>query len=387
MSIVRHHKLDDFDKKFLALMQEAFLYPQGHLKQKQCLTKIVRLIEQSHRLWHEHTPYYEDALQLTWLYLCQNIFEAGTGRQYDPNRSSVITWLNQYLKWRLRGFQISKHQHLARYTSITPSAINKNQDATDNLASPLNAFPILKTIHHWLETDPSGELRSVHIHNRPDITCQALLLRRLPPEQAWENISEDFGLPVSTLSSFYQQQCVPRLRDFSLSNEFLRLGDIETKSEDFVENIDLNKINSSQLSEICDDTQKIIDQLLFDDFLTRYPIIECKNTVNLNEEFNLIIKLINKQQKFILNEYFYGQVGYSYSKILKEVVIVLRTHDFDIKDSHIKYIQMKKSGNFQAKFTLVPKSIGKQQFRVDIYQYDRRIGTYRRTVNIVDSLI
>lgn len=218
---LKNQQMLPLDEQLRQLVIEARQYPSGHLKRKQCLTQIVRLIEQSRKLWHEHTPYYEDALQQTWVYFCQNICEAGTGEQYDPDRSSVVTWLNRYLKWRLQDFRINKQKHLARYTSKAPSAINKNQDVTDNLAAPPDTPPILETTRHWVETDPSGELRSVHIQNRPDVTCQVLLLRRLPPEQGWEKVSEEFGLPISTLSSFYQRQCITRLRNFGLSQGYL----------------------------------------------------------------------------------------------------------------------------------------------------------------------
>ncbi|WP_299415421.1 sigma-70 family RNA polymerase sigma factor [Acaryochloris sp. IP29b_bin.148] len=209
------------EDKLRQLVLEARQYPSGHLKRKQCLTKMVRLIEQSHKLWHEHTPYYEDALQQTWVYFCQNVCEAGTGEQYDPNRSSVITWLNRYLKWRLQDFRIDQQKRLARCTSAMPSAMGRTTDVTDNIAAPPDTPPILETTHHWIVTDPEGELRSIYIQNRPDVNCQTLLLRRLPPEQSWEKISEEFGLPISTLSSFYQRQCIPRLRNFGQSQGYL----------------------------------------------------------------------------------------------------------------------------------------------------------------------
>lgn len=203
------------------LVLEARQYPAGHLKRRQCLTQMVRLIDKSHKLWHEHTPYYEDALQQTWVYFCQNICEPGTGEQYDPERSSVITWLNRYLKWRLQDCRINQQKHLARYSSVAPGAINKNPDITENLAAPPDTPPILETTRQWVESDPESTLRSVHIQNRPDVNCQTLLMRRLPPEQSWEKISAEFSLPISTLSSFYQRQCMPRLRNFGETQGYL----------------------------------------------------------------------------------------------------------------------------------------------------------------------
>jgi hypothetical protein len=210
------------DEQLGQLIQEARQYPSGHLKRKQCLTKMVRLIEQSHKLWHENTPYYEDALQQTWVYFCQNVCEPGTGEQYDPNRSSVITWLNRYLRWRLQDCRIDQQKHMARCTSdLMPGVIGKTKDTTANLAAPPDIPPILEQTRHWVETDPSGELQNIHVQNRKEVHCQALLLRRLPPEKSWEEISAEFDLPISTLSSFYQRQCMPRLRNFGQSQGYL----------------------------------------------------------------------------------------------------------------------------------------------------------------------
>ncbi|WP_299489509.1 sigma-70 family RNA polymerase sigma factor [Acaryochloris sp. IP29b_bin.137] len=213
--------LPSIDAEILPLLTEACKYPPGNFKRKQCLTKMIRIIQQSNRLWHEHTPYYEDALQQTWLYFCQNICEAGTGEKYDPSRSSVITWLNRYLKWRLQDFRIKNSQHLAKYySSASQKSSHKPHDTLANVAAPPDIPPILETTQHWIETDPSGDLRKQHIHNRPEVNCQMLLLKRLFSQTQWAQISSEFDLPVSTLSSFYQRQCIPTLRSFGELNGF-----------------------------------------------------------------------------------------------------------------------------------------------------------------------
>jgi hypothetical protein len=67
----------------------------------------------------------------------------------------------------------------------------------------------------WVQTDSEGELRRTCIKGRPDVNCQVLILQRLPPEVSWKELSEEFGLSIPTLSSFYQRQCLPRLRKFA----------------------------------------------------------------------------------------------------------------------------------------------------------------------------
>ncbi len=51
-------------------------------------------------------------------YIFAEIFvEASTGDKYDPNRSSVITWLNAYLKRRLQDGRIQEQEKLAHTAS------------------------------------------------------------------------------------------------------------------------------------------------------------------------------------------------------------------------------------------------------------------------------
>jgi hypothetical protein len=215
-------KRTTIEEEIRSLVAEARRYSPGHLRRQQCLTQIIRLIEQSQKLWHENTPFYEDAKQQMWVYFCQNICEAGTGEQYDPNRSSVITWLNRYLKWRLQDFRIAKQAQQTKFVSSPVSgSMTRVRDLTDNLPSGPDVPPILEDTRTWVELDMTGELRSTHIQNRPEVNCQALILRRLPPETSWEDLSIEFGVAVSTLSSFYQRKCISYLRNFGQCQGYL----------------------------------------------------------------------------------------------------------------------------------------------------------------------
>jgi hypothetical protein len=73
----------------------------------------------------------------------------------------------------------------------------------------------LEELEIWAKTDSDGELRGTYIKGRPDVNCQVLILKRLPPEVSWKDLSEEFRLSIPTLSSFYQRQCLPRLRKFA----------------------------------------------------------------------------------------------------------------------------------------------------------------------------
>ncbi len=210
------HRLED---NLRHLVNEACGYPPGSPERQKRLTQIIRLT--SGKLWRESTPYYEDALQQTWLYFCSNVCGG-----YDPTRGNVITWLNAYLKWRLQDFYCLQQEENAKKAppSFSQSTSGDRSDAfypEENLPAPPDVPPILENVRLWVEGDNDGELRRTHIQGHPEVNCQMLILKRLPPEVSWKDLSIEFGLPVSTLSSFYQRQCLPRLRKFAANEGYL----------------------------------------------------------------------------------------------------------------------------------------------------------------------
>ena len=195
------------------LVNEACEHPPGSRKRQKKLTQIIRLV--NNELWKENTAYYEDALQETWVYFCQNICEGKTGKQYDPNKSTVITWLNNYLKWRLKDGFIKTAKQSKQTAPVQVDESNRIIDPVNNLPAKPNIPSILEEVEKWVLNDPSHKLRQTHLNGRPQITCQILILKRLPPETPWKTLAAEYKVSPGTLSSFYQRQCKPLLREFS----------------------------------------------------------------------------------------------------------------------------------------------------------------------------
>ncbi len=201
------------------MVNEACGHPPGSPQRQKRLTQIIRLT--SGKLWRESTPYYQDALQQTWLYFCSNVCGS-----YDPTRGTVITWLNTYLRWRLQDFyRLQREENAKKAPPSISQSISGDRSETfypeENLPAPPDVPPILENVRLWVEADSDGDLRRTHIQGHPKVNCQMLILKRLPPEVSWKDLSTEFGLPVSTLSSFYQRQCLPRLRKFAENEGYL----------------------------------------------------------------------------------------------------------------------------------------------------------------------
>ena len=215
--------MDKLEEQLQQMVIQACSHLPGSSVRQKHLTQIIRQI--THKLWKERTSYYQDALQQTWVYFCQNICEGNTGEPYTPSRGSVSTWLNFYLKRRLQDFYIDEQKQKAKIATLQNNQLNTSQEQPSNPVENLPANPdipsLLEEVTQWVELDPNGELNAIHLANQPAVTAQVLILRRLPPEASWKELSEEFNVSVSTLSSFYQRQCLPRLRKFGESEGYL----------------------------------------------------------------------------------------------------------------------------------------------------------------------
>lgn len=195
------------------LVKEACEYPHGSSQRQKKLTQIIRLI--NNKLWTENTTYYEDALQETWVFFCQNVCEGKTAKPYDSSRASVITWLNNYLRWRLKDGYIKAKKHKKQTAPVRVDESNKIFNPVDSLPAKPEIPPILEEIEKWLRQDPENKLRQTYLDSHPQITCQLLISQRLPPETSWKTLAEEYEISTGTLSSFYQRKCKPLLREFS----------------------------------------------------------------------------------------------------------------------------------------------------------------------------
>jgi hypothetical protein len=214
--------LTSVEDELRQLVEEACKHPPGSSSRQKNLTRIIRLV--SGKLWRENIPEYPDLVQRMWLFFCENVCEGKTGEPYDPNRSNVTTWLNYYLRRKLQSSYLNRQKQQSRtiYSrTINPMTGDRENDLVDRLPSQPDIPPILDEVRGWVETDAKGELSKIHLEGYPHVNCQVLILRRLPPETSWKNLAEEFGLSISTLSSFYQRQCLPRLRNFGKSEGYI----------------------------------------------------------------------------------------------------------------------------------------------------------------------
>lgn len=211
--------MDELEAKILQLIQETCQHPSGSLARQKGLNQIILLIQKTGKLLRgTGIPDAEEALQETWWYFCRNLCEATSAKEpYNPDKSSVITWINNYFSYRLQDKRISYYEQKSKFDFLLEE--NDQLDPANLIPAPTEPRPILNEIQEWLKTN-SPELKRIHIRNRPDVNSYILISRRLPPEKSWLDLSVEFGIPVATLSNFYQRQCFPRLLNFGKSQAY-----------------------------------------------------------------------------------------------------------------------------------------------------------------------
>lgn len=213
--------MDELEAQILQLVQETCQSPRGSIERQKGLQKLFLLIQKTGKVLRgTGVPDAEDALQKTWLYFCCNLCEADTAKNpYNSEKGSVITWLNGYLKYRLEDIRIRIDYEKKNNIHPIQDENGEELDPVNLIRAPLEPPPIQKEIQEWLKKE-ANNLRRIHVQDRPDINCLVLIERRLPPETSWEDLSQEFGVSISTLSRFYQRQCFSRLLNFGESQGY-----------------------------------------------------------------------------------------------------------------------------------------------------------------------
>jgi DNA-directed RNA polymerase specialized sigma24 family protein len=168
------------------------------LERQRSLNQMVHLLSQP-RVLHPpqlnrhppevHRDLYNETCQRVWLYICRNI------EQYDPQKASVRKWVNYLLDKRF--IDVVKERNGRRITYV-PDLSELDKAIIEEEPSHAD---ILREL---IIQDSTEEFRGKHIKGHPEASFQAIALRRLD-SISWEEISEEFNIAVSSLSTFYQR--------------------------------------------------------------------------------------------------------------------------------------------------------------------------------------
>ncbi|MBD2092541.1 hypothetical protein H6F67_22080 [Microcoleus sp. FACHB-1515] len=194
--------LDDAQLKRLAI--EAQQHPSRTELRQHTLSQLVEAIRLSGQLARPHQAkfsaqfyclIYEEAVNRTLTYVCRSI------DRYDPDRGQNKKFMN-WVNFRLD-----------RVILECRSEFNESNTQELPALADLEALPqpdspsIAVDLREYIEQDADEILRSAHIKNRPEANFRSIALARYIDEKSWAEISQEFGISIPTLSSFFQRRC------------------------------------------------------------------------------------------------------------------------------------------------------------------------------------
>lgn len=211
MILKERNQLDEQLKK-LAL--EAQQHLKEHSERKTLLritlTELITAIWQSGKLCRPYKgqfkllyeDIYDEAVQNLYIYICTNIHD------YNPQRGEVMTWVNMLLTKRFFPEAIPK-------LIGTERDIHLEQHYLENLGASetVDAF---EKIRQCIESDPKGLFKNEHTKGKLEVNFQAIAIRRYSGI-SWKDISAEWSISISTLSSFYQRclkKFAPEIREY-----------------------------------------------------------------------------------------------------------------------------------------------------------------------------
>jgi hypothetical protein len=209
MQVGTRNQLDE-QLKELALVAQR--HPDGTKERRIALTRLIDAIWRSRRLCHPNScqfqrvydDIYDEAVQNLFFYICQN----DNIRKYDPERASVIAWLNMLLTRRF-------------FPEAIPKILGKTNEIqleTFDLEFLDSSEPIslFEQVRQCIEDDPEGLFRSEHIREHPEANFQAIATRRYSGVP-WKDISAEWSIDLKSLNTFYQRclkKFAPKFKEY-----------------------------------------------------------------------------------------------------------------------------------------------------------------------------
>ena len=191
----------------LAELAEQAKQAVSPLERQRSLHRLIHLLSQPRVLYppqlnrhppEAHRDLYNETCQRVWLYICRNI------ERYDPQKASVRKWVNYLLDKRFIDVVKERNGKRTTYLSDLSELERRLEDHRRDQQRIEEEAAQVQSLRDFLEQDPLGVFPDTHIKGHPEASFQAIALCILAGK-TWKEISEEFKIPISSLSSFYQR--------------------------------------------------------------------------------------------------------------------------------------------------------------------------------------
>lgn len=146
------------------------------------IQKILSMMEQSGKIWRAPgvpRELYEEALHNNWLWFMENL------ANYDINKSTVMYWFNQYLKYEISNLR----KKVKPWYPIDENTMGSHDDKDNSFQSNLDRIQRCIDKHQ-------SQLRQRSMRGRTDVSCDRILtalLERVEQAPSSEALSDIFA--------------------------------------------------------------------------------------------------------------------------------------------------------------------------------------------------
>ncbi|MGB3403302.1 MAG: sigma-70 family RNA polymerase sigma factor [Microcoleaceae cyanobacterium] len=202
------------EQQLQELALQARQHPIGTTARRITLSKLIDIIYRSHQLIRPYLgqfqgvyeEIYQEAVQNLFLYICKNI------DKYNPERGQFITWINMLLSQRFFKEAIPKVIGKANEINLESSILENIKPSTVEESKETEEYiKTFEKIRRYIEIDPKGIFRQTQIKKYPQINFREIAIKRWSGI-SWKEISDEFNIPIATLSNFYQRN-LEKFRD------------------------------------------------------------------------------------------------------------------------------------------------------------------------------
>ncbi|MEG3895276.1 MULTISPECIES: hypothetical protein [unclassified Microcoleus] len=208
---------DEIDDRLKQLAIAAKNHPPKTVERNKAVTKLVMEIEKYKIINCPRNPslsydiYQEicaEAKQDLMLRICREI------HNYRPDKE-VRQWVNFLM---IKCFQeatpkvIGVKDFKRLYCGDMDSFFNKLEHQAEH-----ESYRIEEALIDMIQQDPGDTFKSEMSKKYPQVNFQLLLVKRVVEDVSWQQISQELGVSVSNLSSFYRrslEKFTPRFREY-----------------------------------------------------------------------------------------------------------------------------------------------------------------------------
>lgn len=208
------------DEQLRQLILTICSQPRDSLQRRKSMERLLLKVQRLPKLSKSFHPDALEAVNKTWEWLDNNLHNFHP--RSSPIRDSLVTWINGYLRYRIRDLYAAKPKNMVSldirecrqfyhpcFCSFDPYIEQLEAEENQSLA---------RNIAQYINRDPDAILRKCYPKNRPDCNCQ-IIVQRLFLQQSPEKLStiaRQLNINTQTIHSFWRRTGFPKVRAIAL---------------------------------------------------------------------------------------------------------------------------------------------------------------------------